>query len=118
MHEDSLHDFYKYAVLPQFGIKNVPIIWQGSHDTGPDETAHYFKLKEQDYVLIFEDYDGNGRNDAYIKDNVLEYSSLYEFIKPTSQTSNSPSYNGFKLPAPSMYCSGVTGTFTLIKLLP
>ena len=116
MHDKSLYDFYECTVLPQFGLKNVAITWSGSQQTGPDEFAHYFKLNKIDYALIFEDYDGSGRDDDYIRENVLERHTDYEFVEPTSDTGSSPTYDGFHLPAPSMYCENVTGSFTLIKM--
>lgn len=118
MKDKSLHDFYQHTVLPQFSIKSVSIVWTGCQQTGPDEFAHYFKLNTVDYALIFEDYDGLGRNDDYIREHVLEHHASYAFVNPTSDTSKFPTYDGFRLPAPSQYCENVTGNFTLLKLLP
>ena len=118
MRNESLYDFYRHAVLPQFGLKDVNAAWSGSQQTGPDEFAHYFKLDGTEYALIFEDYDGCGRSDEYIREQVLEHHANYEFVQPTSQTDRAPTYDGFRLPAPCMYCVNITGSFTLIKLLP
>jgi hypothetical protein len=117
MQGKSLYDFYEHAVLPQFGVAAVGISWSGSQNTGPDESVHYFSVGGSDFALIFEDYDGLGRNDAYIRENVLEHHVDYEFVNPASNSGCLPSYDGFRLPAPSKYCKNVTGNFTLIKLL-
>jgi len=114
--EQSLHTFYAYAVLPQFGIKDCDIEWQAAEALGGDESLHRFSSEQRSYALIFEDYEGLGSNEAFIKDRLLGDKESYEFVLPISETSISPSYNGLGLPAPSQYCDNVTGTFTLVEL--
>ena len=41
MTNEALYDFYKYTVLPQFGLKDADITWAGSQQSGPDEFVHY-----------------------------------------------------------------------------
>lgn len=116
MTDKTLCEFYANAVLPQFGMKDFYVTWTGSQQAGPDEFIHYFKINNIDYALIFEDYDGIGRNDDFIRENVLERHTKYEYVEPISATSQSPTYSGFRLPPPSQYCENVTGSFTLLKL--
>jgi hypothetical protein len=116
MNGKSLYNFYEYAVLPQFGVKNTIITWNGSQQTGPDESVHYFSVNNTSYALIFEDAGGLGQNDDYIHENVLEQHSSYSFVQPIAATSSAPSYDGFHLPAPYQYCENVTGSFTLLLL--
>lgn len=112
-----LYAFYEAVILPQFTDFDDEITWNGSQDTGPDETAHYFKHGKDEYALIFEDYDGHGRSDEYIREHVLEHHTTYEFINPCSETSRPPSYF-LVLPTPYRYCPNVTGAFTLLRLIP
>lgn len=116
--DEALYAFYTHAVLPQFGIQGVTITWNGSQATGPDESAHYFTVDCVDYALIFEDFDGLGRNDAYIRENVIGHHSSYSFVQPIASSATPPSYDGFNLPTPYQYCENITGTFTLIQLVP
>jgi hypothetical protein len=116
MKDTSLHDFYQHAVLPQFGIRDTAISWTITRRTEGDDGIYYFISDGISHALIFEDYDGLGRTDGFIRDEVLNDYADYEFIKPTSQSYHSPSYDGFRLEAPSRYCPDVTGTFTLVKL--
>jgi len=110
-----IYGFYENAVLPQFGIHNEPITWEGSQDLA-DEAIHYFRIGKQPYALIFEDAGGLGQNEDFIREYVAIRSPKFTFVEPTSQTNNSPSYDGFHLPVPCRYCFNVTGTFTLLKL--
>ena len=57
MHGKALYELYDKFILPQFGIQDE-IIWDGSDTLGPDEEAHYFKIKSKRFALIFEDYGG------------------------------------------------------------
>jgi hypothetical protein len=116
MQDKPLYVFYEKAVLPQFGIKDTAITWDGSQDVGPDETVHYFQIGKQQYALVFEDYDGKGRDSAFIKEHVAIRSPKFTFVEPEAETNSSPSYDGFRLPTPYQYCHNVTGTFTLLKL--
>lgn len=116
MKQDSLYNFYEHAVLPQFGIQDEKITWSGSHRAGGDEFVHYFMQGVIEYALVFEDHVGLGKNEDFIREHVLDNHSGYEIVEPQSQTSDMPSYDGFRLPAPSRYCENVTGNFTLIQL--
>jgi hypothetical protein len=114
--ENGLYDFYTYAVLPQFGIASTPIAWQGVEQLGPDEFLCRFHIDNECYALVYEDYDGLGRSDAFIREKVVHKGQDYRFVQPVSQSNTSPSYDGFKLQTPSQYVEGITGTFTLIKV--
>lgn len=115
--EDSLHAFYAYAVLPQFGIDQTQIKWESAEALGGDESLHRFEVDRQTYALIFEDYDGLGRNDAFIQDKVLQDGKSYEFVEPVSSSGSAQTYDGFRLPSPSRYCPNITGSFTLIRFI-
>jgi hypothetical protein len=117
MNPATLHQFYQFAVLPQFAMQDCHISWGESKLGDGDEAIHYFACEGAEYALIFEDYDGLGRNDAYIRHHVLGRFAAYEFVKPTSATNKAPTYDGFRLSTPSVYCDGVTGNFTLLRLL-
>lgn len=111
----SLYDFYEKLLLPQFGIKDMQVEWNSSEDVGPDEVVHYFSANSEDYALVFEDYDGLGRTEAFVKENVKLKSDTFEYVNPSSHTDVPPSYQ-IKFPTPYQYCVNVTGTFTLVKL--
>lgn len=114
----ELYAFYAYAVLPQFGIEEIEIHWETTEALDDDDVSiHRFNTDQGSYALIFEDYDGFGRNESCIKDYILSDDQRFEFILPLSATESSPSYDGFHLPPPSKYCADITGTYTLIKLL-
>ena len=115
MEGNSLYDFYEKFLLPQFGIKDTKIEWSNSEEVGPDENVHYFSADSEDYALIFEDYGGLGRTEAFVKENVKLKNDNFVYIAPTSDTDVSPSYT-VKFPTPYQYCVNVTGTFTLVKL--
>jgi hypothetical protein len=119
MTDEQLESFYASAVLPQFGIEDNAIAWEASRELGPDELAFRFKSEGQTYVLIFEDYFGLGRSEGFIKEHLGFNKGEYEFMPPLSSEEEDqlPSYVGFKLPVPFKYCEGVTGTFTLLKVL-
>lgn len=117
MDNEALYAFYSYVVLPQFGVGDNEVQWQGSSVLGPDEWAHYFSLDGTAYVLIFEDAGGLGATESYIRQEVLVSERPFEYVKPISEAPHSPSYDGFHLPTPYQYCPNVTGTFTLIRLL-
>lgn len=115
MESPSLYQFYEKVVLPQFGIKNAAIDWKDSQNI-VNESVHYFQIDKQSYALIFEDFDGKGRDPAFIREYVAIRSPKYSFVNPTAQATNPPSYDGFQLPTPFEYCFNVTGTFTLLEL--
>lgn len=115
MQGSALYEFYEKAVLPQFGITEAAVGWKGSQDI-VDESVHYFQIGEQSYALIFEDYDGVGRDPVFIREHVAVRSPKFSFVDPVAEATNPPSYDGFSLPAPFQYCFNVTGTFTLLKL--
>ncbi|HKX72938.1 MAG TPA: hypothetical protein VJM32_02915 [Candidatus Saccharimonadales bacterium] len=119
MADEHLQSFYTSAVLPQFGIEDDAITWEASRELGPDELTFRFKSEGQTYVLIFEDYFGLGRSEDFIKEHLDFSKGEYEFMPPLSAEDKDrlPSYVGFKLPVPFKYCEGVTGTFTLLKVL-
>lgn len=112
-----LHAFYERVILLQFGLQKLPVIWEQSQDIGPDESVHYFSIGKRSFALIFEDYDGKGRDPGFIQEHIVVGNRAYKFIAPTSATGSPPSYDGMHLPAPYQYCPNVTGTFTLIELL-
>lgn len=115
--EETLHTFYTYAVLPQFGIKDCDITWQPAEVVGGDESLHRFSALDRSYALIFEDHQGVGNNEDFIREKLTGEEKPFELVEPISQTAISPSYDGFRLPAPSQYCPNITGTFTLVELL-
>jgi hypothetical protein len=117
MEKNSLYNYYQHAVLPQFGIKDTEVNWTNSRRVEADEFVHYFFASSDAFALIFEDYDGLGRNDSFIREHILDDYKGYEFVEPHSATDSAPTYDGFRLPAPSQYCENVTGNFTLLKLL-
>jgi hypothetical protein len=116
MTEIQLHAYYTTAVLPQFGITADNIQWINCRTLGPDEFAHAFTLDWQRYILIFEDYDGLGRDPEFIDETLDLRPQDFEYIVPTSDTNSSPSYTGFHPPTTYKYVEGVTGTFTLLKV--
>jgi hypothetical protein len=115
--EEALHAFYAHAVLPQFGLHRHDIAWQPAQELDGDESLHRFSTDERSFALIFEDHQGLGNNEAFIKNTALDDGASFRFIAPISETSISPSYDGFRLPAPSQHCHNATGTFTLIEVL-
>lgn len=115
MKPEYIYAFYEYALLPQFGIENEHIAWHGSHKLGPDETAHLFSTDTSDFILIFEDYDGLGRDPSFIEETLRLKSDTYAYVKPKSQTSTSPSLR-LTLPTPYKYAPNITGSFTLLKM--
>lgn len=117
MDEKALHVFYTYAILPQFGLQACDVMWHPGEPLGPDESLHRFSANKRSYGLIFEDNEGLGYTDAFIRDTILFNNEPYDFIPPLAETSISPSYNGFRLPTPFQYCAQVTGTFTLVEFL-
>lgn len=119
MTTEQYHAFYQTAVLPQFGLDVSNIKWGESARLGPDELADWFTLNGETYALIFEDYFGLGKSPDYIQKQLNLKPGEYVFVEPTSDnpTDASPSYIGFKLPVPYKYVEGVTGTFTLLRLL-
>lgn len=108
--------FYTKAVLPQFGLKGLDVVWGERKSLGPDESAWPFRIWESHYVLIYEDYDGLGRSEEFVKEHITG-SKKFDFVSPMSKTSTAPSYGGFHLPAPYKYVRDITGTFTIIKLV-
>jgi hypothetical protein len=116
MDKKFYQEFYTKAVLPQFGFNDAKVAWGAHKRVGPDEFAWAFEIDGTDYILIFEDYDGLGRHEEYIRENVTG-KAKFTFVEPTSKSLVAPSYNGFKLPVPYKYIEHITGTFTLIKLL-
>ena len=112
MEGKSLYDFYERVVLPQFGVEGA-VLWHRSELVGPDETAHYFSVGKQGYILIFEDYCMLGKDPLYIREHVT--TEKYRFVQPVSKTYDPPSW-GFRLLAPYHYCANVTGTFTLLAV--
>ena len=118
MDESSLHQFYQYVLLPQFGFDKVgPYDWTKCESLGPDEAAHHFLRKGNRYILIYEDYGGLAVLENYVRDNLHLKTDEYEYIEPTSSTNRSPSYE-FKLPVPCVHEHNVIGSFTLIRLNP
>lgn len=112
---EYLYAFYEYVLLPQFGINNQPVAWHRSTQLGPDETAHYFAIGTTFYILIFEDFDGLGRNSEFIQSTLGLSPNTYQFIPPEAHTANPPSFS-FKLETPYRYAAEITGTFTLLQL--
>lgn len=115
MNGKAVYKFYERVLLPQFGIKDVLIEWKGSDDVGPDEMVHYFSTSASAYALVFEDYDGLGRMESFIRENVKLRGDNFEYVLPVSYSDFSPSYP-IKFPTPYQYCDNVTGMFTLVRL--
>ena len=113
----ALHEFYTKAVLPQFGLIIDAPSWYETRKLGPDEMAHTFTFDHQTYILIYEDYYELGRSPHYIFENLGLDKKEFEYISPTSHSEHSPSYRGFTLETPYKFVEGVTGSFTLIKIL-
>ena len=121
MDQQALHQFYEYALLPQFGFTRGPgFIWHKSVKIGPDETAHHFSRTNadgtDDYVLIYEDFQGLGRVEAYVREHVELRGRDFEYIPAMSPPDISPSLR-LDVPTPSQYAPNVLGTFTLIRLI-
>jgi len=119
MTTSRLQVFYQVAVLPQFGLKTAGITWSKSARLGPDELADWFELNGEAYVLIYEDNFGLGKNPDFVNKHLNLKVGEYDFVPPTSKNPMDamPSYVGFKLPVPYRYVEGVTGSFTLLRLL-
>ena len=115
MKPEYLYAFYEYALLPQLGIENEVIGWQKSVEIGPDETAHYFSTSAHTFILIFEDYDGLGRDPGYIEEALGLLGEEYTFVQPKAASTVAPSIH-FILQTPYKYAPDITGTFTLLKL--
>jgi hypothetical protein len=113
MKEEALHEFYKYVLLPQFGLENVDIVWKNHDEIGPDDDAHYFTIGDKQYVLIFRDY--GAYSQAKIKELIALPKDTFKYINPTSATDSPPVYH-FSLPTPFKYARNVTGYFTLLKV--
>lgn len=92
--------FYTHAVLPQFGHKERRIVWTESRRIEGDEFAHYLDVDSIPYVLIWEGCEGLGRNQEFLENHVTK-GAAFELVEPVSQTPVAPSYDGFRLPAPS-----------------
>jgi hypothetical protein len=107
---------YNKVVLPQFGMRGTEVVWGRRKALGPDESAWPFRIWDSHYVLVYEDYQGLGSNEQYVKDHVTS-ARPFEFVLPTSKTTISPSYDGLHFPVPYQYVKDITGTFTLIRLL-
>lgn len=114
MQGEHLYNYYEQAVLPQFGLNTPPYEWLESRRIAGDEIVHIFRVGEQKYTLLFEDYAGSALSGDYVREHIIDSSGSFDFVEPTSQSSMPPSYDGFKLAAPSRYCENVTGIFTLI----
>lgn len=110
----ALYELYEKFILPQFGIKDETT-WDGSDTLGPDEDAHYFKIKDKRFVLIFEDFGGLAVERNYIEENIDLKGKGFTYIEPISATEHSPSWI-VKFETPYQYCHNVTGAFTLIEL--
>lgn len=119
MTDEQLEAFYESVVLPQFGIKKASIAWEASKRVGPDELAFRFSESGRRYILIFEDHFGLGRDPQFIERHLGLSKEMFTFVAPASEEAaeNLPSYVGFSLPVPYQYCEGVTGTFTLLKIM-
>lgn len=114
--EQSLHVFYTYAVLPQFGINRTDVLWNTCERLEGGESLHNFEAHGRDYTLIYEDYDGLGRNKAFVQDCVVGVGQTYELVSPVAESTTAPSFDGFRLRAPSQHSPNITGTFTLVML--
>lgn len=117
INQPTLHEFYTKAVLPQFGLDTTAIEWYEVRRLGPDEMAHIFAINRQTYILIYEDYYGLGRSPHYIRENLDLDKKEFEYINPISSSEHSPSYRGFTPEAPYKFVEGVTGSFTLIRII-
>jgi len=115
MKSEYIYAFYEYALLPQFGIENERIAWQGSHQLGPDETAHFFSTDAYDFILIFEDYDGLGRDPSFIEETLKLKNDVYTYVTPKPHSNASPSLR-LTLPTPYKYAPNITGSFTLLRM--
>lgn len=115
MQGDALYEFYERFLLPQFGIKGKEIVWSHSTTLGPDEDAHYFRIENKAYVLVFEDIGGLAIERAYIEESVGLKGKRFEYVLPVSATEHTPSWI-LKFPTPYQYCHNITGAFTLIEI--
>lgn len=115
MKPEHLYAFYEYALLPQFGIESEDVGWQRSVEIGPDETAYYFSTSAHHFILIFEDYDGLGRDAGYIEETLGLKDEEYSLVQPKAGSAATPSIR-FSLQTPYKYAPGITGTFTLLEL--
>lgn len=115
MDGDALYEVYEKFILPQFGLKNQTIEWEGSDTIGPDEEAHYFDADDVRYALIFEDIGGLAVDRAYFKDNIHLKGKGFSYVEPISATEHSPSWL-VKFDTPYQYCHNITGAFTLIQI--
>lgn len=112
MKEESLHEFYAYAVLPQFGFIGQSFEWTNCEHIGWDEDVHYFTHQGDNFALFFRDY--GGMEDEDIKEMAGLEKAKYDYIYLKLQPETK--FLDFKLFAPSLYAHNVTGTFTLVKL--
>jgi hypothetical protein len=116
MKPEYLYAFYEYTLLPQFDIESEEIGWQKSIEIGPDETAHFFFTLTHSFVLIFEDYDGLGRDPSFIEETLSLKDGEYIFVSPKVDLMTAPSIH-FIPQTSYKYAPGITGTFTLLRLL-
>lgn len=117
MDSTSLHNFYKYALLPRFGIHSDSIQWGEAKRIDGDEIIHPFTIEDTSYVLLFEDYADTGRTKEYIDGFVLPPGTKFTFIEPVTSSAMTPSYNSRQLTGPVKYRENITGIFTLMQLL-
>lgn len=116
MDDASLHNFYKYTILPQFGISSESIEWGDSKRIEGDEFIHPFVIGSTSYILLFEDYVDSGCTTEYINGYILPPGAKFKFVEPIAHTILSPSYDSRQLTAQARYCENITGVFTLLKI--
>lgn len=58
MNEKLLEQFYEAAILLRYGeiLDLSKITWTGHGKVGLDAWAHYFKVDDRQYVLLYEDF--------------------------------------------------------------
>jgi len=112
----SLRIFYKYAILPRFGIYGESIEWGDSRRIDGDEIVHPFTIGGESYILLFEDYVDSGRTAEYIDGFILPSGTKFKFVEPIVHTGLSPSYDSRQLTAQARYCENITGIFTLLSI--
>jgi hypothetical protein len=112
MNEESIREFYSYAILPQFGIDSNLVIWRETANLTEDFEARYFSASDSEYALaVSENYEEPEVLLHYLN---LDESGI-EFIQPLMSSDISPSLQFVKPVNGLQYVDGVTDYFLLIK---
>ena len=122
MESSALHQFFEYAILPQFGISNQKIEWKIDERIGyDDDDAHYFNIDHGNYadehVLIFRDYGDFSSYEVIQKIRLPRQSFTYiDPLHDQGYKEKFPHTFVFMPDVTFLYVPNVTGYFTLIRV--